>query len=211
MNDTDQRHLGAQMRETPTTDGAAEWGREGAGGGEFLCPYCHQIEAHRDASQPHFACGHVKPVPDGAAEEERAKQKIAVWLLDEAQRSRLTAVHTVIEKASEHIASLDAELSAAEARIATLEAELEEARNTIELWVADSESRRERITALEAREEYALTSVEWLRLSAWFSAKMEGQKVKPANTEFTAGACRDAATAFESAWNDKLCDDPQGS
>ena len=45
----------------------------------------------------------------------------------------------------------------------------------------------------------SLTASEWLRLSAWFYAKMEGQQVKPAIMEFTAGACRDAATAFEQA------------
>ena len=71
------------------------------------------------------------------------------------------------------------------------------------LW-SDAEQMLDRIAELErlSLDEEAsssspcsdsLTASEWLRLSAWFADPDR----KPAITSFTAGACRDAATAFE--------------
>ena len=43
-----------------------------------------------------------------------------------------------------------------------------------------------------------LTSSEWLRLRDWAVEAINGA-AKPVNTSFTAGAARDAASAFENA------------
>ena len=45
----------------------------------------------------------------------------------------------------------------------------------------------------------SLTESEWTRLRDWFIAQMISSPSKPAMFSFTAGAARDAATAFESA------------
>ena len=46
----------------------------------------------------------------------------------------------------------------------------------------------------------SLTASEWMRLKAWFMDYLCCDvEQKPANLSFTAGAARDAATAFESA------------
>lgn len=44
-----------------------------------------------------------------------------------------------------------------------------------------------------------LTPGEWFRLKAWSEMLLAGKPASPANAEFPAGACRDAATAFELA------------
>lgn len=44
-----------------------------------------------------------------------------------------------------------------------------------------------------------LTVTEWLKLKDWFTLNLIGESPKSAALSFTAGAARDAATAFESA------------
>lgn len=144
---------------------------------------------------------------------EREMQAAAVKL-DEAQdRIAMTeAARKVAEDRANHLslknAALESRLQVVQEDLARGEQRMEEIvtgkiEADLRAKVADRRAKKAEEKAREMEEEMAalreridgIPAGEWLRLVEWFA----DSRRKPADTAFTAGACRDAARAFEEA------------